>query len=88
MVDDRMRRYESFYSDTLKFLGIGTLGIAAVLGENVELNETAIAITGGSLLLAGYASDAVAYMRGYFNERLAILERQVKAGDLERKVQP
>ena len=85
MVQDRMKEYRSPISRIFKGAGVTgiILGAAGSLGDN----STAYTLAGGSALVTGYLADAVSYMRGYFNERLDILEKQLKSDGLEKKLE-
>ena len=66
--------------------GAGVTGIVMGAAGLVGDNSTAMAIYGGSALLTGYALDAINYMKGYFNERLDLEERKLKASELEKRL--
>ena len=79
-----MDKYQSVASPIVQGVGVAGMiaGTTGICGDA----STAMAISGGSALLAGYAMDVVSYMKGYFSERLDLEERKLKANELEKSV--
>lgn len=85
MVEDKIRKYHNPISFLAKCTGVTgmIIGATGLTGDD----STAMAIYGGSALLTGYAIDAVNYMKGYFNERLDLEYKKLKAGELEKRLE-